>query len=139
MRKIAAVLILLLFSGAVAGMDFTKTTTATGKGIVTDTIIFKDSPFAAAQVWKFTSDGSFSYSGDYYNGGKVRWTVTAPAETRTLREYWEDKPAIFTSSYSRTGFPAARPKGNEFLDKFNAMAAQKNPNYKPIVLPREFR
>ena len=139
MKKVAMVLALFLIIGLGAGMDLTKTTTATGRGTVTDTITFKNGPFAAAQTWKITSDGSFSYSGDYYNGGQVRWTVIAPSDTKTLREYWEDKPAIFTSSYSRTGFPAAKPKGNEFLTKFNEVAGRNNPNFKPITLPRQFR
>ncbi len=139
MKKVAIILALFLIIGLGTGMDFTKTTTATGKGTVTDIITFKNSPFAAAQTWKFTSDGSLFYSGDYYNGGQVRWTVTAPSDTRTLREYWEDKPAIFTSSYSRTGFPAAKPKGNEFLTTFNEVAGRNNPNFKPITLPRQFR
>ncbi len=137
MKKVEALLIaatvLFLSAFAAVGVDYTSSTWVDGEGVIQSQYTLWGGPFTTFSQWTLSSNGALHYTGDYTNGGAIRWTVTPPKDPKTLKEYWEDKPSIFVSSFSRTGFPA-RSTTPSFASTFNSFGSRfGGSTFKPIT------
>lgn len=134
---VAALVAMMIFMGIAAGVDFQSSTISNGHGVVTSYYGLYNGPTFSTQCYQFDTTGAFAYSGSFKNGGQISWTVTPPKDPENLREYWEDKPAVFTSTFTRTGFPehVSKSSGSDFINRFNAFGARASPTFKPISFP----
>lgn len=129
---LVAAIVLFLSALSVTGIDYTSSTWVDGNGVIQSQYTLWGGPFTTVSQWTLSSAGALQYTGDYLNGGKIRWTVTPPKDPANLREYWEDKPSIFVSSFSRTGFPT-RSTEPSFASTFNSFGSRfGGSKFKPI-------
>lgn len=129
---LVAALVLFLSAVAVSGIDYTSNTWVDGNGVIQSQYTYWGGPFTSYSQWTLSSSGALQYTGNYLNGGAIRWTVTPPKDPANLKEYWEDRPSIFVSSFSRTGFPA-RSSTPSFASTFNSFGSKfGGSKFKPI-------